>query len=204
MLAAAVAIALAAAPGCSGRAVAPRVDASGVGVLVPPASATSSSDAPAPSGAPPTAVAEDPGPVVAWLGVFDAQDPAIVARDDAWLGPYLRTAIERWPGVWQFHEHLAAHEFRAGNLAAARAEHAEARRLYLEAPLYDDPWLGWRGKFAIVGIGNTIAGPVGWLLGKGIVAAVDAAAGDVPVPFPDEPSAVAWSPPPTAHPMPGR
>ena len=38
----------------------------------------------------------------------------------------------------------------------------------------------------------------------GDLAAIDAMAGDEPVPFPPEPSAVAWSPPPTAHPLPAR
>lgn len=175
-------------------AVAPRVD-SEVGVIVAPAGPACEGDCGGLASG-----TDDAATVVAWLRLFEMQEPALVARDDPWLGPYLRAAIRRWPGVWQFHEYLASHEVRAGDLPAARVEHEKARALYMEAPLFDDPWLGWRGKFAIVGVARTIAGPAGWLLGKGVVAAVDAAAGDVPVPFPAEPGPSAWLPPPTAHP----
>lgn len=198
----AVVIALGLAAGCSASAVAPRADATGVGVLVSPGPSACGEDRG--PGAAQAQAANDPGPVIEWLRRFERQEPAVIAGEDPALGPYLRAAIERWPEVWQFHEHLAALDVRTGDLEAARAEHDEARRLYERAPLFDDPWLGWRGKFAIVGMGNTFAGPVGWLLGKGVVAAIDAMAGDEPVPFPPEPSAVAWSPPPTAHPLPAR
>ncbi|MFM8409996.1 MAG: hypothetical protein ACKOCT_06935, partial [Alphaproteobacteria bacterium] len=186
---------------CSKAAVAPRAD-SGVGVLVSTAGSACEGDC-GTSGAPASTAPADPGPVVAWLHLYEMQEPAVIARDDPAVGSYVRTAIERWPRTWQLHEYLASWNVRAGDLEAARVAHADAKALYMEAPLYDDPWLGWRGKVAIVAFGNTFAGPVGWLLGKGVVAAVDAAAGDVLVPFPDEPGPLAWQPPPTAHPPAG-
>ena len=188
-----------AAAGCSRVAVAPRIDG-GPGVLVDPSTPSAGSAGGERADFPAGPAPDDPGPVIAWLALYERQDPAIVAREDPGLESYLRAAISRWPRAWPLHEHLAAWNVRAGDLPAARVEHEQARSLYLESPLWDDPWLGWRGKTAIVAMGNTFAGPVGWLLGKGVVAAVDAVAGEAPVAFPDEPSAVAWTPPPTAHP----
>ena len=134
-----------------------------------------------------------------YLQAFERQDPAVREREEPRLGPYAANAVARWPDIWQFREYLAAHGVRTGDAACAQAAHAAARELYMENPLYDDPRLGWRSRVAVVGIGRTLAGPVGALTGDLALRIMDATAEDAVVPFPEEPAATAWMPPPTAH-----